>query len=109
MGAPRAANSCGGHRGLEGFGVVEALLPGLASKLVEVLGRLEVVGLADAVRRILHEGAVHGLGAGEESELAAIVRAPVFRAEIEHVRAVDEALFGDRFPVTEAEMDEVHC
>jgi hypothetical protein len=68
MEAPR----CGrrrGHRGLEGFGLVKALLPGLPPELVEVLGLLQIEGLADAIRRVLHQGAEHGFGAGEETEL----------------------------------------
>jgi hypothetical protein len=55
----------------------------VAPGLVEVFGDFEVEGLADAVRRVVDEGAVHGFGAGEDAELALVVGAAVFGAEVE--------------------------
>jgi hypothetical protein len=78
-----ACSRRGNHRRLERFGLVQALLPGLAPEFVEVLGRFEVEGLADAVWRRLHQGTGHGFGAGKKAELPAIVRTAVSRAEIE--------------------------
>src|SRR5215218_9307939 len=97
-----------GNCGLEGFGLVQALLPGLAPEPVEILGGFKVEGLADAVRRMLDQRTVHGLGASEEGELPAIVRTAISRAEIERVGACDDALLGDRFPATKAQMDQIH-
>jgi hypothetical protein len=98
----------GGHGGLEGFGLGQTLLPGQAAVLVEILGELQVEGLADAVWRVLHQGAVHGFGAGEESELAAVVWTGVSGAEVEHLRAFDHALLGDCLPTPEAQRDQAH-
>ena len=47
--------------------------------------------------RVLDEGAVHGLGAGEDAELALVVGAQVLGAEVEDSRAFDGAGFGDGF------------
>src|SRR6266545_257917 len=77
------ASGGGGYGVLEGHGFVEALFPGQAAVLVEVLGDFEVEGLADAVWSVFDEGAKHGLCAGEEAELALVVRAPVLRAEVD--------------------------
>src|SRR5215203_3707964 len=99
-----ARSGGGGHGGLEGFGLVQALLPGQAAVLVEVLCELQVEGLADAVWRVLHQGAVHGLGPGEESELAAVVWTKVLSAKVERLGAFEDALLGYRFPAAETEV-----
>jgi hypothetical protein len=94
------------HGFFEGFGLVEAFLPGLAAAgLVEVFGGFEVVGLAGAVGGVVHQGAVHGGGVGEEAELALVVRAAVFGAEVD-LRAFDEVGFGEGFSDAEGEADQ---
>jgi hypothetical protein len=103
-----ASGGGGGDGGFEGLGFGETLFPGLAPAFVEVLGDFEVEGLADAVWGVLHEGAEHGLGSREETELALVVRAEVFRAEVEDARAVDRAGVGGGFAASQAEVDEVH-
>ena len=91
----------------EGFGFFEAFLPGLAAGVVEVFGGFEVVGLAGAVWGVVHQGAVHGGGVGEETELALVVGAAVFGAEVD-LRAFDEARFGEGFSAAEVEVDQGH-
>jgi len=100
------ASGGGGDGGFEGLGFGQALFPGLAAVAVEVLGDFEVEGLADAVWGVLDQGAEHGLGSREEAELALVVRAEVFRAEVEDVRAFDLAGVGGGFAAVQAEVDE---
>jgi hypothetical protein len=91
----------------EGFGLGEAFLPGLAAVLVEVFGGFEVVGLAGAVGGVVDQGAVHGGGFGDQAELALVVRAVVFGAEVD-LPAFDEAGFGEGFSAAEGEADQSH-
>jgi len=77
-------------------------LPGLAAVVIQGLGGFEVVGLADAIWGVLHEGAVHGLGSGEDAELALVVGAVRLPAEVDG-GSVDLALFGDGFAAAERE------
>src|SRR5262249_35630747 len=113
-GCGRGGSRGGGSRGsgvdggLEGFGFGEALLPGGSAAAVEVFGDFEVEGLADAVRRGVDQGTQHGLGVGGEAELALVVGAEVFAAEVEDSGAVDHAGVDDGFAAAEGEAVEVH-
>jgi hypothetical protein len=98
----------GGDGGFEGFGVGQALFPGLAPLTVEVFGDFEVEGLAGSVWGVVDQGAEHGLGSGEEAELALVVGTEVFRAVVEDAGVVDLAGFGDGFAAAEVEVDEGH-
>ena len=76
--------------------------------MVEGLCDFDVEGLAGAVGWVLHQGAGHGLGIGKEGELALVVRAQIFSAEVEDTCSLDLAGVGDGFAAAEAEVDEVH-